>query len=259
MKKTAVVLIFFLLHASIASTQSYPWPVVPTSAKRLPDFICRDFISLAESSLPICDFVMTDKLKTELLSLLITEQKNIDLMIKDTTVTNEEKERLSKLKPHLVNIEQFTIQKMTEICNLKGRIIKEGANLVSGCAYNQFNKIKKTILLIKKPLNFAAMETHWPAVDEQIQFDTFINDLLLDLAEKNKQDQKDNTQIKILMLEILKIYGGNGLSLYSAFWGICGLEAIVQTSSGDMVDHQTAITCEEKYLSDLRQVLFLAI
>lgn len=108
-------------------------------------------------------------------------------------------------------------------------------------------------------MTFMTVDKSWPHLVEQEKFDVFIDDLLLDLAEKNKKQHPENPEIKTIMLEILKIYGNNGQSLYSAFWGICGLEAISVASANAPVDAEVALNCEEKLLSDLRQVLFLAL
>lgn len=251
-----VVSIVCCLHAL---AWAYPGPVTIPSAAPPPPEICRDFISIAETSLPICDFVMADKLRTDLLGLLITDQKNIEILIKKSPANSAEAKRLTALKSHLQQVEQFGVQKTLDICNLKGRVIQQGSFLISGCTYNQFLAIKKTILKIRQNMTFSAAENSWPHLAEQEKFDVFIDDLLLDLAEKNKKDHPDNPEIKTIMLEILKIYGSNGQSLYSAFWGICGLEAISVAEPNSPVDGNVAMNCEEKFLSDLRQVLFLAL
>jgi hypothetical protein len=108
-------------------------------------------------------------------------------------------------------------------------------------------------------MTFSTTDKSWPHLVEQEKFDVFIDDLLLDLAEKNKKEHPENPEIKTIMLEILKIYGNNGQSLYSAFWGICGLEAISVAPTDAPVDADVALNCEAKLLSDLRQVLFLAL
>lgn len=94
--------------------------------------------------------------------------------------------------------------------------------------------------------------------EEQKKFDVFINDLLFDLAEKNRNYYPDNAAYKTLMAEVLKIYGGDGKSLYASFLGICGLASISKTPpSANSKDFITE--CEAAYLTDLRQTLFLAI
>jgi hypothetical protein len=255
--KMLVVVTLFIVHHELCI--AYPGSNLLSMVTNPPPTLCRDFDTIKETSLPICDFVMTDKLKTNLLSLLITEQKNMDLLIADATTSVENKKKYIVYKKNLMNVEKSSLQKISDICNLKGRIIPEGSQLVIGCIYNQLSKIKDNIEKINKMLNFQLAEESWSAAEAEKEFDVFINEILFNLAEKNKATYPENSEIKSLMLEILKIYEANGHNLYAAIWGICGLEALSKTPSSSVFDVEMAVTCEEKYLMDLRQTLFLAI
>jgi hypothetical protein len=252
--------LFPLLLLSI-QTQAYPespYDFIPPLAVTTP-VICRDFATISETSLPVCDFVMTDKLKTDVLALIITEQKNIESQLNVPLVPDNTSKRLLVLKSNLSFVEQFAIEKISDICSLKGIVIPAGTHLVSGCTYNQLNRIRSTIFNIKKYVDFLATEAQWPNLQEQEEFDVFINDILFDLAEKNKKNYPDNSEQKSLMLEVLKIYGSDGVSLYSAFGGICSLEAMGLAQNNKEIDGQFVMKCEEKFLNDLKQILFLAI
>jgi hypothetical protein len=167
--------------------------------------------------------------------------------------------RLQILKANLSLVERFAIEKIMDICSLKGLVIAEGAHLVSGCTYNQLNRVRSSIFKIKNYINFLATETHWPNLLEQEKFDVFIDDILLDLAKKNKNNHPNNLEQKALMFEVLNIYGADGTSLYSACAGICALEAIGNTAENQEVDDTVAMNCEKKFLDDLQQILFIAI
>lgn len=197
---------------------------------------------------------MTDQLKTNLLSLLITEQKSLDTLLLNTSLSQEKIQFYTKTKEHLSAIERFSIQKIAEICNLKGRLILQTPGLISGCIYNQLLKIKAVVGLLQKN-TFVFQESSINPSEEQKKFDVFINDLLFDLAEKNRNYYPNNASIKALMAEVLKIYGGDGKNLYAAFLGICGLEALTMAQ----INGNFSAQCEDAYLSDLRQTLFLAI
>jgi hypothetical protein len=218
---------------------------------------CRDFDTMKETQLPLCDFVMTDQLKTNLLALLITEQKTLDGLLANIALPPEKVDFYRMVKDYLSSIERHSIQKIADICYLKGRLILQTPGLISGCIYNQLAKMKLTVGLLQKNISVPTMHDTSVPSEEQKKFDVFINDLLLDLAEKNRNYYPNNAAIKTLMAEVLKIYGGDGKSLYASFLGICGITSITKASStGDL---GTISECEAAYLTDLRQTLFLAI
>lgn len=255
MKTFAVATLLMLAHElCFAYPTSYLLDTAPP-----PPTVCRDFDTIKQTNLPVCDFVMTDKLKTNLLSLLITEQKNMDLLIADSTTSGENKKKYTVYKNNLINVEKSSLVKIADICNLKGRIIPESNQLIIGCIYNQFYKIKENVEKINKALNFQLVEEDWSAEEAEKEFDIFINEILFNLAEKNKAAYPENSEIKSLMLEILKIYEANGHNLYAAIWGICGIETLSKTQANKSFNINSAVSCEEKYLTDLRQILFLAI
>lgn len=256
MKMRTVAILFIMTHEfcwAYNSSESFSVVFSP------PPTVCRDFDTIKDTNLPVCDFVMTDKLKTNLLSLLITEQKNMDLLIADTTTSGENKKKYTVYKNNLINVEKSSLIKISDICNLKGRIIPEGNQLIIGCIYNQISKIKENVEKINKAFNFELVEESWSAKEAEEEFDIFINEILFNLAEKNKATYPENSEIKSLMIEILKIYEADGRNLYAAIWGICGIETLSKTQINKTFNVNSAITCEEKHLTDLRQTLFLAI
>lgn len=222
-----------------------------------PVLACRDFDTMKQTQLPLCDFVMTDQLKTNLLALLITEQKTLDSLIANNPLPSEKFMFYKMVKGYLSSIESYSIQKIADICNLKGRLILQTPGLISGCIYNQLAKMKYTIGILQKDMVIMTSQNTSVPSEEQKKFDVFVNDLLLDLAEKNRNYYPNNAAIKTLMAEVLKIYGGDGKSLYASFLGICGLASITKVSQ--MGEPDTISQCEAAYLTDLRQTLFLAI
>ncbi len=232
------------------SEVSLPFAATPVLA-------CRDFDTMKQTQLPLCDFVTTDQLKTNLLALLITQQKALDSLLANTTLPLEKSNFYHMLKDYLSSIERYSIQKIADICYLKGRLILQTPGLISGCIYNQFAKMKFTIGILQKDIVVSTLHNASKPSEEQKKFDVFVNDLLLDLAEKNRNYYPNNAAIKTLMAEVLKIYGGDGKSLYASFLGICGLESIANVSTTRDTDSVSA--CEASYLTDLRQTLFLAI
>ena len=230
---------------------------VSLSTIATPLLACRDFDTMKQTQLPLCDFVMTDQLKTNLLALLITEQKTFDSLLANTSLPTEKTNFYHMVKDYLSSIERFSIQKIADICYLKGRLILQTPGLISGCIYNQLAKMKLTIGILQKDLVVSTVHNASIPSEEQKKFDVFVNDLLLDLAEKNRNYYPNNAAIKTLMAEVLKIYGGDGKSLYASFLGICGLTSLTKVSPMSQPD---AISeCEAAYLTDLRQTLFLAI
>ncbi len=215
---------------------------------------CRDFATSDDLNLRLCDYVSVDKLKTDVLALLVTEQKLIEselFLVVDEAST----QRLQTLKQFLFFIEQSALQKIEEICSLKGSTIPSASHLVSGCIYNQYNLIKNYLLKVTSHNKQILPRTPWLNAIEQTHFDEFINDVLLELAEKSKNDSDLSAQKKILMAEVLKIYESDGKSLYEAFQGICGLKMFSESPT-DLLDIQIALTCEKDHLDDLTTILF---
>ncbi len=246
----------FSLTAS-AQTRPHHSQVSLPSVATTPMLACRDFDTMKQTQLPLCDFVMTDQLKTNLLALLITEQKTLDSLLANTALSPEKTNFYHMVKDYLSSIERYSVQKIADICYLKGRLILQTPGLISGCIYNQFAKMKFTIGVLQKDIVVTTVHNASIPSEEQKKFDVFVNDLLLDLAEKNRNYYPNNAAIKTLMAEVLKIYGGDGKSLYASFLGICGLQSITQVSPINEPD--TVSECEAAYLKDLRQTLFLAI
>ncbi len=255
--KTSHLLFISCCFSFTALAQSTPVQPTLNALAATPIVTCRDFVTMKQVQLPLCDFVMADQLKTNLLSLLITEQKTLETLLTNTSLEVEKANFYIQVKDYLSSIERFAIQKIAEICYLKGRLILQTPGLISGCMYNQLVKIKLTVGMLQKNVSLAGSFSPPVPSEEQNKFDVFINDLLFDLAEKNRNYYPNNATIKTLMAEVLKIYGGDGKNLYSSFLGICGLESI--TNIAPPANTNFVSECEKTYLTDLRQTLFLAI